>query len=255
MATTYDVEGYRAWLMRTNRSQNTIRMYTSKIADLAGSGLIPTQWIYEARQNELSAAAVKMMLAAVRSYNKYAGISDRELDEFNSPTLPEPNPHPLPNGLIDVRLALEFTNNRAHKTAIVLGAMAGCRVSESISLTQSDIKEGRLHIHGKGDKYRRVPISEELKFHLSMVETEQLVPICNQSARKGIITTFKRAGITSKGGKSVSSHDLRATFATETYNKTKNLRTTQVLLGHSSISMTQRYLGVSDFDLEMAVEL
>lgn len=241
-----DVEGFRAWLERTNRSGNTIRMYVSRINDLDNSGLESTEWLSRAKSNGLSASSIKTMFAAVNSYNKYAKITDDELSEFRVPRQAEPSPHPLPGGINDVRKALNYAYTPSHRIAIALGGFAGCRVDESISLTCNDIKSGFLVIKGKGEKFRKVPISEELYRELSMVDTERLVPLCNASARKAITAVFKRAGIKGKDDKPVSSHDLRATFATEVYNNTNNILKVQRLLGHSSVITTQRYLGIDD---------
>ena len=40
-----------------------------------------------------------------------------------------------------------------------------------------------------------------------------------------------------------SSHSLRRRFATKIYNETKDLRAVQQLLGHTSLDVTQRYIG------------
>ncbi len=56
--------------------------------------------------------------------------------------------------------------------------------------------------------------------------------------------TMERAGIWIPGR---GVHQTRHFFGTELYNKTRDLRLTQVALGHSSSSMTERYAHVTEF--------
>ena len=50
-------------------------------------------------------------------------------------------------------------------------------------------------------------------------------------------------------------HTLRHIFATRVYNKTRNLRVVQTLLGHTAIKTTEIYTHVGREDLEKAVNL
>ena len=77
-----------------------------------------------------------------------------------------------------------------------------------------------------------------------------LIPLEDRNARALVTSIGARAGI--KGP--VSSHDLRATFATELYNKTHNIRLVQTLLGHASVTTTQAYLGIDMHEGVKAVE-
>lgn len=251
----HETANYRAWLERINRSDNTVRAYVSKVDSYLASGMTATGWLNDAKINGASPSTIKSMLAAIKSYNKFAGIVDQEILEYNPPMVRPPAPHPLPGGLADVRMALAAVTHAPHRSAIALGAFAGCRVDESISLTKDDIHGNTLVIKGKGTKIREVPISLELKGYLEIIETHRLVPISNASARKGITAAFKRVGISGMNGKAVSSHDLRATFATAVYRKTGDALIVQRLLGHSSITDTQRYIGVDKSDMEKAVVL
>jgi integrase/recombinase XerD len=68
----------------------------------------------------------------------------------------------------------------------------------------------------------------------------QVIHYSNRSARKAITAMGKRAGLS----RAISSHDLRATFATELVNRGVNIRTVQELLGHASVATTEIYTGV-----------
>ncbi|QDK02027.1 tyrosine integrase [Gordonia phage Gibbles] len=252
---TNQIEEFEAWLNRTGKSRNTIRMYVTKVSEWQRSGYEQSEWITDEREYGASASNIKMMLAAIRSYNKFAGIINSEINDYSAPPLPMPQPHPVAGGIETVRAVLTSTPMGAHRAAVALGALAGLRVAETIAATRSDIVLGRLMVRGKGGKFRRIPISDELAMELECIETERFVPICNASARRGITKVFTRASVTNVIGEQVSSHDLRATFATHVYNKHKDIRLTQILLGHSQITHTQLYLGVDDSALVEAVNL
>lgn len=249
-----NLDGFANWLNRTNRSDSTVRLYVGRINELHNSGLNSADWVNQAKEDGLSPATVKLRLAAVKSYNKFMKIIDEDINDFIPPVLPPPSPHPVPGGIDTIRLVLAATSPGTARSAVALGALAGCRVAESISLSKSSIKGNSLIITGKGNKTRRVPISGELFRELELIHTELLVPVCNATARKAITAAFKRNKIIGAHGKDVTSHDLRATFATEVYSRTGDIVVVQRLLGHSNVADTQRYIGVENSRLESAVE-
>lgn len=148
-----------------------------------------------------------------------------------------------------------------HKCLVGLCGLAGLRVSEARSIRPSNIDLSRrvLTVRGKGDKTRQVPISDELwdiLFHRVMDvfgegQDGPLVDMKDRFSRALITDLGVRAGLR----RAVASHDLRATFATEVYNKTLDLRLVQDLLGHSSADQSSLYTGRSDDQLREGVNL
>lgn len=105
-----------------------------------------------------------------------------------------------------------------------------------------------LSIRGKGDKYRVVPVSKRCwraisdAYISSMASGDKLlIHYSDRSARKCITTLGRKA----KLARPISSHDLRATFATVVYDRTLNQRVVQELLGHAQGSTTELYIGVA----------
>jgi len=134
----------------------------------------------------------------------------------------------------------------------------GIRVSELVGLNWADIdvQLGIIRVVGKGAKERIVPIGEMALGALEKYAEEQRKRwnrACDGKAavflnqRGGRITTrsvarivekhLKRAGIPIKMGP----HGLRHSFATHLLNGGADLRSIQELLGHASLSTTQRY--------------
>ncbi|MBI3786587.1 MAG: tyrosine recombinase XerC [Deltaproteobacteria bacterium] len=138
----------------------------------------------------------------------------------------------------------------------------GVRVSELVSLDWDDIDTGLevVRVRGKGNKERLVPIGKKAQAALRTYRAQipQLCPrtLCDPKAvflnRQGRrLTTrsvarvvelyVKLSGIAGKA----SPHALRHSFATHLLNAGADLRAIQELLGHASLSTTQRYTHVN----------
>jgi integrase/recombinase XerD len=132
---------------------------------------------------------------------------------------------------------------------------AGLRVSELVHLKLSDLDSQRLMIRveqGKGKKDRYTILSpkllEELRLYWKLYRPSSYLfpskdpnrPMDTGHAQKIYYHTLKRAGIQ----KHTSIHTLRHCFATHLLEAGVDLRTIQMLMGHSSITTTMRYLQV-----------
>jgi integrase/recombinase XerD len=135
---------------------------------------------------------------------------------------------------------------------------AGLRVSELVSLKQSDVdvQAGLLVCHGKGSKERRVPLGKSAiqwvqrynvsrsrygKPSLPQLFVNGGKPITRQFAWSMIKRYAKKAGV-----KDISPHTLRHSFATHLLQHGADSRSVQALLGHSDISTTQIYTHITD---------
>ena len=137
----------------------------------------------------------------------------------------------------------------------------GLRVSELISLNMDSInfQTGFLVTMGKGSKERIVPIGDislkKIKDYLEQARPQILrgrpcpTLFINRSGNKMSRQAFwyrlkcyaRRAGIT----KRFSPHTLRHSFATHLLERGADLRSIQMMLGHSSITSTQIYTHVA----------
>lgn len=143
---------------------------------------------------------------------------------------------------------------------------SGLRVSELVNLNRDHINTTRREfmVRGKGRKDRPVFISESASEHIKNYlasRKDNLPPLFISYSRNNIATTsgdYKRltsrsiqrivnkyaklAGIT----KHVSPHTMRHSFATDLLMNGADIRSVQVMLGHSDISTTQIYTHVTD---------
>lgn len=142
----------------------------------------------------------------------------------------------------------------------------GIRVSELIDLKLSQVKDEYILIHGKGDKERVVPKSPLLnKWMFKYLSTREnffayrRVPENVFLSRNGRpMTTEAIHRVIKIAGKAVavsrdirvSPHTCRHTFAQMQLKNGLDLYSLSRLMGHSNISITQRYLeGLRDFEV------
>ena len=137
----------------------------------------------------------------------------------------------------------------------------GCRVSEIQGLKLKDISsdfESAL-VFGKGRKQRYVFFSKDAKEALKLYiqERKERVKVPND---KGFLFVNQQGNPLTDGGiryiidrytsvegtnKHMNPHAFRHTFATTMLNNGADIRVVQELLGHSSISTTQRYTHIT----------
>ena len=137
---------------------------------------------------------------------------------------------------------------------------SGLRISELLDMKTENINihQKELHVIGKGNKERIVPLSDMAidafikwmnkgKIHFKSLPGNYVFvnksgeKLTRQGVWKLIKEIAKNAGIT----KEISPHTLRHSFATHLYNNGFNLRYVQFLLGHKDISTTQIYTHIN----------
>ena len=135
---------------------------------------------------------------------------------------------------------------------------SGLRVSELAGTTLADLSMGEaiIRVRGKGNKERIVPVGSKALSALGdyLDIREKLKPASDRiflNSRGGGITTrslariIKKYGLVSGISKNVSPHVLRHSFATHLLAGGADLRAIQEMLGHASLSTTQRYTHLS----------
>lgn len=153
-------------------------------------------------------------------------------------------PRALPNPVSDVvvRQAINGAPLR-DRAMILLGRLAGLRLSEIASLHTSHREFDVLRITGKGDKERLVPINAQLALVLDELERAQGAGYYfpgrwSGHMHKDAVGKIIRARLGDKP------HTLRHAAASAGFAKTRNIRAVQEFLGHASVVTTQRYTRV-----------
>jgi len=137
---------------------------------------------------------------------------------------------------------------------IRLGLGSGLRCSELIELRVGDLDLGHeptIFVRkGKGDKEREVPISGELKNRLRRwirkygLSDEDYV-LTRRYSRMGLHDQFKKALEAAGLPDRYSLHSMRHTYGTYLYERERDLRLVQRMMGHSKPQVTQIYVGVT----------
>jgi site-specific recombinase XerD len=148
-----------------------------------------------------------------------------------------------PDDAVQRSLVTATTEQRA---MVLLGRLACLRLSELTTLKLRDRRGDWLVINGKGDKQRVVPVNDQLMDALLVLEREVGDSTYYFAGRFGghMHPQSVNKIITRVTG--WNPHSLRHAGATAAFRATRDLRGVQELLGHASISTTQRYLHLDE---------
>lgn len=159
--------------------------------------------------------------------------------------------------------AIDLSTNEGQRNRAILETLYSCglRVSELCNLKISDLyfDEGFIRVEGKGSKQRLVPISpravKEITYWLQQRNTEWrikkdfedylfLARWGNGISRIMVFHLIKELAEKAGIAKSISPHTFRHSFATHLLEGGANLRAIQEILGHETISTTQKYIHI-----------
>ena len=211
-------------------------------------------------------ASLARKLAALRSFYRYLlrrGLIGRNpVEEIRTPKRPKVLPRVLTKDDANALMSFPVGETVAlFRDRALLETLysTGARVSELVALDVGDVREseGLVRLQGKGRKERIVPIGEialdSIRRYRERVTSDDTKPscpalFCNQ--RGGRLTSRSVARIVAAysrrlAGGAVSPHTLRHSFATHLLDEGADLRSIQEMLGHASLSTTQRYTHVA----------
>jgi site-specific recombinase XerD len=252
--TDSSVREFRLWLNRqtTGNNRQTGNTVSKK-----------TQNYYMIALRVFLKYLTKRGIAAMpRDQIELAKTPERSLDLISPEELARLLNSPNGNTLKDLR----------DKAILELLFSTGLRVSELCSLTNDfDFQRDEISIRGKGGKVRVVFISDEAKNAVKkylaarkdmndalFVQTPTLkevgeptksVGLDRALTRRSIERIVKQHAIKAGITKRVTPHVIRHSFATDLLNNGADIRSVQIMLGHSSISTTQIYTHVTDKQL------
>jgi len=224
-----------------------------------------TSWFYKRINNGISHRSNARSLSSIKSFLhflikkkiiKYSLFMRIKGPKFNS-NLPRPLSHNQVSKIFKniVENKQKWVGMRDLSIILLMWGY-GLRISEVLNLKLSDLQSNDLSIFGKGKKTRLIPIAEEVSMFL-----KQMIKKCpfefdeNNFIFVGIRGKKLKAEIIQKEIRrlrnsfmlpdNTTPHSLRHTFATELLENMVDLRVIQEILGHSSLSTTQKYTKVS----------
>ena len=233
-----DVEEFARWLERRGTRLDDVDVRV--LADYATE-------LGRARPRKLAPATIGRKLAAVRAFLRHALGPERVPDASFAPRRPRrlpdaPRPHEV-DGELD---ALEGTTPLAirNRALVELVYSAGLRSQEAVDLDVADVdfEQELVHVRGKGEKERVVPLGEEASHRLALYLRSSRPQLARGAENALFLSARGRRLDTSTLRRLLPHpHRLRHAFATHLLEGGADLRTIQELLGHSSLSTTQMY--------------
>lgn len=156
----------------------------------------------------------------------------------------------------------KFRPNQQLSVILQLEALTGMRVGDILALRIGDIiKDGTRHRldiqEQKTGKYRTFTVPEAVYSFICSWAVEhgkgkhdRLFDLTVRAVQKQLAIVCGYLGL-----ENISTHSFRKTFATTAYtNSNFNVELVRKLLQHSSVTTTQRYLGVSQREIETALQ-
>ncbi|MDA8121603.1 MAG: tyrosine-type recombinase/integrase [Deltaproteobacteria bacterium] len=227
----------------------------------------------------LSKSAMARKISAIRSFFTFLA-GQGVLKENPAAPIAAPRgeirlPEFLPvDEMMDLLRSLPSGGERHARDAAILELLysSGLRVGELVSLRCEDLSldEGTVRVTGKGRKVRVVPVggkaADALRGYLATRASRSPLsgsptsgalfrnmrggPLTARSVARILSASLQRACI----GRHLSPHGIRHTFATHLLESGADLRAIQEMLGHASLSTTQRYARVNVSHLVRAYE-
>jgi integrase/recombinase XerD len=226
-------------------------------------------------------SSISRKLSALRQFFRFCclekNLEKNPMEQVLNPSLAKSLPKSLSFDQINALLAaadqgipypkaLGNSLRARDRTMVYLLYATGLRVSELVGLTshQLDLNGNYLKIKGKGDKERITPFApvagQLLQIYLNEFRP-QLNPVSDHLfvnhrgfalTRQAFWKVLKTLAIQAGMPSSLSPHTLRHSFATHLLQSGMNLRSLQMLLGHSDLSTTQVYTHITPDHLKEA---
>lgn len=252
------------------RSRNTVLAYRRDLelySDFHNTAKPVVAFYGFMKEHGLSERSQARVISSLRTYFKFCEenkVAAPELRELRPPKVKAKLPKVLTEDEFKKLFASCELNdsNRTLRNRITLLLLfgLGCRVSELIALNLEDLNETQssLTVTGKGQKQRLVPVSagllNDLKNYIRDVrpelvkDTTHSIIINDRGHRPSRVDIWRwLSAWSAKAGFSepVSPHQFRHGCATALLESGADLRSIQMLLGHSSLQTTQIYTAVS----------
>ena len=270
------------WLT-TGASKNTLSAYRSDLKIFSqwlnetslievNKKLIQDYFLYR-QSTKISSSTQSRVLTCLHSF--YQFLLDNNLintdptEQLSYPKLEKKLPVFL--NIQEVEKLLEAPNTSSlfgqrDRAMLELLYSCGLRVSELINLSYHNIniKEEFIRIHGKGNKERILPMGEIAIDYLTAYELNSRPILLKNGqsdsyflsnrgkamSRQNFFYIIKAYATQAGIDKPLSPHSLRHAFATHLVQKGADLRSVQLMLGHSDISSTQLYTHIQNAQLK-----
>ena len=256
-------------------SNNTVKAYEADISsffqwmdnkDLKYKNLQEdhiNQYISFLFQRKMRSSSVNRKISSIKSFYiflvKRNFVKNSPLNDLVTPKQEKYLPESMSEAEVDKLLNSPNVANKIEnrdKAMIEMLYATGMRISELVNLkiTDVDMKRCVVKVFGKGSKERLVPFGEtaldSLRSYLNEREqsSSKEIFLSNRGKKMTRVAFWQRVKvylIRENLKNSISPHTLRHAFATHLLNRGADLRSVQLLLGHSDLSTTQIYTHIA----------
>ena len=256
-------------------SNNTVKAYEADISsffqwldneDLKYKNLQEdhiNQYISFLFQRKMRSSSVNRKISSIKSFYiflvKRNFVKNSPLNDLVTPKQEKYLPESMSEAEVDKLLNSPNVSNKIEnrdKAMIEMLYATGMRISELVNLKMTDVDMKRcvVKVFGKGSKERLVPFGEtaldSLKSYLNDREqsSSKEIFLSNRGKKMTRVAFWQRVKIyliRENLKNSISPHTLRHAFATHLLNRGADLRSVQLLLGHSDLSTTQIYTHIA----------
>ena len=221
------------------------------------------QYISFLFQRKMRSSSVNRKISSIKSFYiflvKRNFVKNSPLNDLVTPKQEKYLPESMSEAEVDKLLNSPDVANKIEnrdKAMIEMLYATGMRISELVNLkiTDVDMKRCVVKVFGKGSKERLVPFGEtaldSLKSYLNNRErsSSKEIFLSNRGKKMTRVAFWQRVKvylIRENLKNSISPHTLRHAFATHLLNRGADLRSVQLLLGHSDLSTTQIYTHIA----------
>lgn len=259
------IGGYVVAQRAAGRSLETVRLRESQLRRFAGwvrvgpwevTPALLMRWMGE---SGWARETLRSHRAGVRGFYGWA-VAMGHLEASPAAALPPVRPSPpRPRPTPDLAYRRALADAREWEgLALRLGAEAGLRRGEIVQVHADDLSEDlggwSLLVHGKGSKFRTVPLTADLARAVRVA-----CRIGGGYAFPGQVDghlspSYLAKRVSALLPEGVTTHSLRHRFATRVHAATRDVFVVQELLGHASPETTRRYVEVNRDALRQAVE-
>ena len=221
------------------------------------------QYISFLFQRKMRSSSVNRKISSIKSFYiflvKRNFVKNSPLNDLVTPKQEKYLPESMSEAEVDKLLNSPDVKNKIEnrdKAMIEMLYATGMRISELVNLKMTDVDMKRcvVKVFGKGSKERLVPFGEtaldSLRSYLNEREqsSSKEIFLSNRGKKMTRVAFWQRVKvylIRENLKNSISPHTLRHAFATHLLNRGADLRSVQLLLGHSDLSTTQIYTHIA----------
>jgi len=279
-----EIKDYIEQLTMLNYSENTIQARKSDLLDFICfinkhyRSWTANDFLRYIEHGKYSPRTVRRKLSSLREFIKFL-IRNDKLTKNPFEVVPLPREEKVVpnflriyeiNELKEYLRRMEIRNEKDAVIKVIFGLLlCGLRINElvNIKLDNINLKDGKLKIYGKGKKERIIPIGnfsleclqQFMPYHRNNDENLLLVkrgwgikdyiPYRVGEIRKIIAEVTKKVL-----GREINPHAFRHTVGIILYRETKRLDIVKDYLGHASISTTEKYLHVENWEMDEVIK-